>query len=82
MASATVERDGPFDATEGETGMRNHIQVTPYHFTLVIEGPGAPAELDCTLLEVRQKCRCRILPARYAQGLGPNLSAFAALPTG
>jgi len=33
--------------------MRNHFQVTPYHFSLVIEGPGAPAELDCTLFQVR-----------------------------
>ena len=54
-ATATLERGRPFHATEGETGMRNHIQVTPYHFTLVVEGPDAPAELDCTLFQVRQK---------------------------
>jgi len=54
-ATATLERGRPFHATEGETGMRNHIQVTPYHFTLVIEGPDAPAQLDCTLFQVREK---------------------------
>jgi hypothetical protein len=54
-ATATLERGQPYHATEGATGMRNHFEVTPYHFTLVIEGPGAPAELDCTLFQVRQK---------------------------
>lgn len=54
-ATATLERGRPFHATEGKTGLRNHIQVTPYHFTLAIEGPGAPAELSCTLFQVREK---------------------------
>jgi hypothetical protein len=54
-ASATLQRGRPFHSTEGDTGMRTHFQVTPYHFTLVIEGPGAPAELDCTLFQVREK---------------------------
>ena len=54
-ATATLERGQPYHAREGETGMRNHFQVTPYHFTLVIEGPGGPAELDCTLFQVRHK---------------------------
>ena len=40
-ATATLEGGRPFHATEGDTGMRTHFQVTPYHFTLVIEGPGA-----------------------------------------
>jgi hypothetical protein len=54
-ASATLERSGqPVHATDGETGMRNHLQVTPYHFTLTIEGPGDSASLDCTLYEVRE----------------------------
>lgn len=55
-ASATLERSGPpSHATEGKTGMRNHLQVTPYHFTLDLEGPDASATLDCTLYQVRQK---------------------------
>ena len=55
-ASATLVRSGqPFHATEGPTGMRNHFQVTPYQFTMSIDGPEAPASLDCTLFEVRQK---------------------------
>jgi hypothetical protein len=54
-ATATLERGRPFHGIEGETGMRNHIQVTPYHFTLVVEGPDSPAELDCTLFQLREK---------------------------
>lgn len=54
-ATAMLERGRPFHATEGDTGMRTHFQVTPYHFTLAIDGPGAPAELDCTLFQLRQK---------------------------
>ena len=55
-ATATLDRGRPYHYTpEGETGMRSHFQVTPYHFTLVVEGPGAPAELDCTLFQVREK---------------------------
>jgi hypothetical protein len=55
-AAATLQRSGhPYHGTEGETGMRNHFQVTPYHFTLAIGGPDAPASLDCTLYDVRQK---------------------------
>ena len=53
--TATLERERPFHDTQGDTGMRTHFQVTPYHFTLVVEGPGAPAELDCTLFQVREK---------------------------
>jgi hypothetical protein len=54
-ATATLERGRPFHSTEGEAPMRTHFQVTPYHFTLVVEGPDAPAELDCTLFQVREK---------------------------
>ena len=53
--AATLERGRPFHATEGTNRMRTHFQVTPYHLTFVIEGPGAPAELDCTLFQVRHK---------------------------
>jgi hypothetical protein len=54
-ATATLERGRPFHSTEGEARMRTHFQVTPYQFTVVVEGPGAPAELDCTLFQVREK---------------------------
>jgi hypothetical protein len=53
-ASATLNRSGPpSHFTEGETGMRNHFQVVPHDFTMTIEGPNAPAILDCTLYDVR-----------------------------
>lgn len=54
-ASATLERGRPYHATEGENRTRTQFQVTPYYFTLVVEGPGAPAELECTLFQVREK---------------------------
>ncbi|HWH99566.1 MAG TPA: hypothetical protein VNT27_04490, partial [Propionibacteriaceae bacterium] len=54
-ATATLERGRPYHTTEGEPSMRNRFQVTPYQLTLVIEGPDAPAELDCTLFQVRHK---------------------------
>lgn len=54
-ATATLERGRPYHASEGENRTRTHFQVTPYYFTVVIEGPGAPAELECTLFQVREK---------------------------
>ncbi|MCW2810032.1 MAG: hypothetical protein JWP61_490 [Friedmanniella sp.] len=53
-ATATLERGRPYHATEGANKMQTHFQVTPYSFSLVVEGPGAPAELDCTLFQVRE----------------------------
>ena len=54
-ATATLERGRPFHATEGD--VRNAYtlaqDVGPF-FTMVIQGPIAPAELDCTLFQVRE----------------------------
>lgn len=54
-ATATLDRGRPYQASEGVNRTRTHFQVTPYYLTLVIEGPGAPAELECTLFQVREK---------------------------
>jgi len=54
-ATATFERGRPYHTTEGEPSTRNHFEVTPYHFTLVIHGPGAPPQLNCTFFQVRHK---------------------------
>lgn len=43
----------PLHATDGDTGMRNHARLTPYPFSMTIEGPGAPATLTCTLYDLR-----------------------------
>jgi hypothetical protein len=52
--TADLGRAGkPLHSTEGRTGMRNHARLTPYPFRMTIEGPGAPATLDCTLYDLR-----------------------------
>lgn len=45
--------DRPLHATEGDTGMRNHARLTPYSFSMTIDGPSTPGSLTCTLYDLR-----------------------------
>ena len=54
-ATATFERGQPYHTTEGETGIGEPLPGDAVTLTLVIQGPGAPAELGCTLFQVRHK---------------------------
>lgn len=52
--TATLGRSGqPIHVTDGKTGMRSQAQITPYPFTVTLQGPAGPATLDCTLSDIR-----------------------------